>query len=324
MEKVLITGVTGFVGSHLAEYLLNMQDVEVHGTKRWHLSRMDHVKGFEDKIIWHDCNILDATAVRKTIKEVMPDIVFHMASESFVSPSWDNPREYMDTNYLGTVNFLDAIRDIKPDVKFHIPGSGEEYGDIKEDELPINEYTVLRPVNPYAVTKVAQDLIGYVYFRSYGIPVYRTRTFNHEGPRRENVFGISSYAWQIARIEKGLQKPIIKTGDTGDKRNFTHVKDIVRAYWLAVHQCEPGELYLVGSDEEDKIFTFQQALEMLTEMSAVSDIKWETNPEFVRPTKVPFLISDTEKFRRITGWKPEISFKQILLDTLNYWRNNIS
>lgn len=323
MEKVLITGITGFVGSHLAEYLLTMPDVEVHGTKRWHLSRMDHVAGFEDRIIWHDCNILDAASVRKVVENVRPDIIFHMASESFVSPSWDNPREYMDTNYLGTVNFLDAIRDIKPDTKFHIPGSGEEYGDIQPDELPINEFTVLRPVNPYAVTKVAQDLIGYVYFRSYGIPVFRTRTFNHEGPRREKVFGISSYAFQIAKIEKELQEPIIYTGDTGDKRNFTHVRDIVRAYWLAVHKCTPGELYLVGSDEEDKVFTFQQALEQLIAMANVEGIKQSTKAEFVRPTKVPYLIGDTKKFRAATGWKPEIGFHQILEDTLNYWRAKV-
>jgi len=323
MEKVLITGITGFVGSHLADYLLTIPNVEVHGIKRWHLSRMDHVAHIEDKIIWHDCNILDSTAVRRVVKDTMPDIIFHMASESFVSPSWDNPREYMDTNYLGTVNFLDAIRDIKPDIKFHIPGSGEEYGDIHENELPINEFTVLRPVNPYAVTKVAQDLIGYVYFRSYGIPVYRTRTFNHEGPRREKVFGISSYAYQIARIEKGLQKPVIRIGDVDDKRNFTHVKDIVKAYWLAVHKCRPGALYLVGSDENDKVYTFRQALERLISMSTVKGITYVTAPEFVRPTKVPFLIGDTHKFREETAWKPEISFEQILSDTLEYWRKRV-
>lgn len=323
MEKVLITGTTGFVGSHLADYLLTMPEVEVHGIRRWHLSRMDHVAHIMDQIIWHDCNMLDATAVRKVIREAQPDIIFHMAAESFVSPSWDNPREYMDTNYLGTVNFLDAIREIKPDIKFHIPGSGEEYGDIHPDELPINEFTVLRPVNPYAVTKVAQDLIGYVYFRSYGIPVYRTRTFNHEGPRRENVFGIASYAYQIARIEKGLQPPTVRIGDTGDKRNFTHVKDIVRAYWLAVHKCEPGELYLVGSDENDKVYTFQEALESLIAMSTIPGITWETEPKFVRPTKVPYLIGNTKKFRSVTGWSPEIGFQEILLDTLNYWREKV-
>lgn len=323
MEKVLITGITGFVGSHLADYLLSMPDVEVHGTKRWHLSRMDHVGHIADKIIWHDCNILDASSVRKVVKESDPDIIFHMASESFVSPSWDNPREYMDTNYLGTVNFLDAIHEINPKIKFHIPGSGEEYGDIHPDELPINEFTVLRPVNPYAVTKVAQDLIGYVYYRSYGIPVYRTRTFNHEGPRRENVFGISSYAYQIARIERGKQEAVIRIGDVDDKRNFTHVLDIVKAYWLAVHKCTPGELYLVGSDENDKVYTFRQALEQLIEMSTIQGIRYITEPKFVRPTKVPYLIGDTRKFREQTGWAPQISFEQILSDTLEYWRARV-
>lgn len=323
MEKVLITGITGFVGSHLADYLLTVPDVEVHGIKRWHLSRMDNVRHIEERIIWHDCNILDAASVRKTVRETMPDIIFHMASESFVSPSWDNPREYMDTNYLGTVNFLDAIRDIKPDIKFHIPGSGEEYGDIHLDELPITELTVLRPVNPYAVTKVAQDLIGYVYYRSYGTQVYRTRTFNHEGPRRDKVFGIPWYAYQVARIETGKQEKVIRVGDIDDKRNFTHVSDIVRAYWLVVHKCTPGELYLVGSDENDKVYTFRQALERLIAMSTVGDIRYKQDPQYVRPTKVPYLIGDTSKFREATGWRPEISFEQILSDTLSYWRERV-
>lgn len=323
MKRVLITGITGFVGSHLADYVLTMQDIELHGIRRWHLSRMDHVEHILDRIIWHDCNILDATSVRKIIAELKPDIVFHMASESFVSPSWDNPREYMDTNYLGTVNLLDAVREFSPETIIHIPGSGEEYGDISEEELPINPSTVLRPVNPYAVTKIAQDLIGYVYFRSYGMKVVRTRTFNHEGPRRENVFGIPWYAYQIARIEKGKQDKIVKTGDVDDKRNFTHVEDIVRAYWLAATKCEPGELYLVGSDEADKIFTFRQALEKLIEMSTVDGITYEEDLQYVRPTKVPFLISDTSKFRELTGWKPVIGFDQILSDTLEYWRERV-
>lgn len=323
MEKVLITGITGFVGSHLADYLLTMPEVELHGIKRWHLSRMDNVRHIEERVQWHDCNILDASSVRKTVREVMPDIIFHMASESFVSPSWDNPREYMDTNYLGTVNFLDAIRDLKPDTKFHIPGSGEEYGDIHPDELPITELTVLRPVNPYAVTKVAQDLIGYVYYRSYGLQVYRTRTFNHEGPRRDKVFGIPWYAYQIARIEAGKQEKLLKVGEIDDKRNFTHVSDIVRAYWLAVHKCTPGELYLVGSDENDKVYTFRQALERLISMSTVDGIRYTQDPRYVRPTKVPYLIGDTGKFREATGWRPEISFERILQDTLEYWRARV-
>ena len=320
MEKVLITGITGFVGSHLADYLLTMPNIEVHGTKRWHLSRMDHVAHIEDKVVWHDCNILDARSCRKVINDVQPDIVFHMASESFVSPSWDNPRVYMDTNYLGTVNMLEAIREIKPDTKFHIPGSGEEYGEIYEDELPITPETVLRPVNPYAVTKIAQDMIGYVYYRSYGLQVYRTRTFNHEGPRRDKVFGIPWYAYQVARIEAGKQSPLILTGDIDDKRNFTHVHDIVRAYWLSVHKCDAGELYLVGSDEDDKVYTFKEALEQIIDMSTVKGIKHQKDSQYIRPTTVPFLIGDTSKFREKTGWKPEIGFEQILTETLDYWR----
>ena len=179
------------------------------------------------------------------IKKIRPYKIFHFAAESFVSPSWDHPTRYMSVNYNGTLNILDSIKNFSPHTKIIIPGSGEEYGEVNKNELPINTKTVLRPVNPYAVTKIAQDLINYVYFKSYGTKVIRTRTFNHEGPRRENVFGISSYAYQIARIEKGLQKPTVKVGTLTDKRNFTHVKDIVKAYWLASEKCKIGELYLI-------------------------------------------------------------------------------
>ena len=324
MKKVLITGITGFVGSHLADYLCSVPNIELHGTKRWHLSRMDNVEHIEDRITWHDCNILDSTSVRKVVRELKPDIIFHLASESFVSPSWDNPREYMDTNYLGTVNFLDAIKEYAPETEFLIPGSGEEYGLINPEELPITANTVLRPVNPYAVTKVAQDLIGYVYYCSYNLKVYRIRTFNHEGPRREKVFGISWYAYQIARIEAGKQEKIVRVGEINDKRNFTHVSDVVRAYWLAVQKCEPGKLYLVGSDENDKIYTFRKALEILLEMSTVKGIIYETDSQFIRPTRVPYLICDTTEFRELTGWTPAIPFEQILSDTLEYWRKRVT
>ena len=204
MEKVLITGVTGFVGSHIADLCLD-KGVEVFGFKRYHLSKMDNIKHIEDKINWIDCDMTDSKAVSKAINVCKPDKIFHMASQSFVSPSWDHPTLYMNANYSMTVNLMEACleNDINP--KILIPGSGEEYGEIFENELPIRESTTLRPVNPYAVTKVAQDLIGYVYFRSYGLNIIRTRAFNHEGPRRDKVFGIPWYAYQIARIEAGKQ-----------------------------------------------------------------------------------------------------------------------
>jgi len=323
-KKILITGITGFVGSHLADYVLkNQKNCEVFGIKRWHLSSLKNIKSILEKIELHDCDITDPISVRKLVSNIKPDIIFHCAAESFVSPSWDHPSRYMSVNYNGTLNFLDALYNLKLDTIFHIPGSGEEYGEINENELPITPETVMRPVNPYAVSKIAQDLIGYVYFKSYGVNVIRTRAFNHEGPRREKVFGISWYAYQIALIENGLLKPPLRVGGIDDRRNFTHVEDIVEAYWISTQKCKPGELYLVGSESDDSIFTFRESLEKLFKMSNIKGLSHITAKEFVRPTAVPRLIADTKKFRDITGWKPKKSFDDILLDTLNYWRERI-
>ena len=203
-ESILITGITGFVGSHLADLALE-KDCKIYGLKRWNLSRLRNVKHLLDKINWIDCDITDPVSVNKAIKKSKPDKIFHLAAESFVSPSWDHPSHYMDVNYKGTVNIFEALREFDLKTRILIPGSGEEYGEIYENELPINEKTLLRPVNPYAVSKIAQDLISYVYFRTYGLNIIRVRAFNHEGPRRDNVFGIPWYAFQIARIEQGLQ-----------------------------------------------------------------------------------------------------------------------
>ena len=323
-EHILITGITGFVGSHLADYVLSLgNDCKVYGTKRWHLSRLDNIRHALGDITLVDCDLTDPISVRDMIATVKPDRIFHCAAESFVSPSWKHPHRYMQMNFNATVNLLDALHDHGADTLFHIPGSGEEYGEIEEDELPITPETVLRPVNPYAVSKIAQDLIGYVYFRSYGVKVIRTRAFNHEGPRRDKVFGIPWYAYQIACVEAGKQEPLLKVGHIDDRRNFTHVLDMVEAYWLATEKCQPGELYLVGSEDPSSIYTFREALEMLIEMSDVKGVRYETDEQYVRPTSVPRLIADTSRFREITNWAPKISFDQILVDTLEYWRERV-
>ena len=323
MKRILITGVTGFVGSYLADYCLE-QGIRPFGFRRYHLSNMRNVVHLEDDIEWLDCDMLDYNAVFKAIGAVKPDIVFHMASQSFVSSSWDHPNIYMDANYKMTVHLMEACLQHGINPRIHIPGSGEEYGDISEDELPITPSTELRPVNPYAVTKIAQDLIGYVFFRSYGMNVIRTRAFNHEGPRRDKVFGIPWYAYQVARIEHGLQRPHIRVGHIEDRRNFTHVRDMVRAYWLAVEKCQPGELYLIGSEAESHIRTFKEALEMLIHIASVSGITYEIDPKYVRLTQVPRLICDTSKFVETTGWQPGISFETIISETLDYWRGRVS
>jgi len=319
-EKVLITGITGFVGSHLADLALE-KGVEVHGLKRWNLSRLRNVQHLMDRVQFHDCDLTDPIGIRDIIKEVRPQKIFHMAAESFVSPSWKHPSHYMDVNYNGTINLFEACRVVDVDCRIHLPGSGEEYGEISEDDLPINEKTVLHPVNPYAVSKVAQDFIGYVYYKSYGTKVIRTRAFNHEGPRRDYVFGIAWYAYQLARIEAGKQKPVVTTGHLDDRRNFTHIRDMVEAYWLAMEKCEPGKLYVIGSDENEKVYTFREALQELIKLSKLDNVEITQDPKLVRPTNVPRLIADTAEFRALTGWKPTIPFTQILQDTLDYWRD---
>ena len=321
MRKVLITGITGFVGSHMADYLLERGDIELYGLKRWHLSKMRNIAHITNKVKLFDCDLTDPIGIRKIIDKLRPDIVFHLAAESFVSTSWDHPSHYMDVNFKGTVNLLEAIRQNGLDTRILIAGSGEEYGEVPENEIPIDESTVLRPVNPYAVSKIAQDLIGYVYFKSYGLNVIRTRAFNHEGPRRDNVFGIPWYAYQIAMIEAGKQEPIIRTGYTDDRRNFTHIRDLVEAYWLAIEKCTPGELYLIGNESQDSVHTFREALDDMLKMSAIKNVKIEIDPEFVRPTHVPRLIGDMQKFRKLTGWEPKMHYRQILEDTLEFWRN---
>jgi len=319
-ERILITGITGFAGSHLADLALKKDSI-VYGLKRWNLSRLRNVRHLIDKIKWIDCDITDPISVKKALTISNPDKIFHLAAESFVSPSWDHPSHYMDVNYKGTVNILEAMRENNTNAKILIPGSGEEYGEILENELPITENSILRPVNPYAVTKVAQDLIAQVYFLTYGLNVIRLRSFNHEGPRRDYVFGVPWYAYQIARIEQGLQEPIIETGFTGDKRNFTHIEDLVEAYWIAMEKCTPGELYLIGSDEEKKIHTYKELVEKLISMSSVKKIEIKQVDEYTRPTSVPRLIGDSSKFRDLTNWSPKFEIEQILEDTLNYWRD---
>lgn len=321
--KILITGITGFVGSHMADFLLEKEGIHVFGLKRWNLSRLRNIRHLLDhpRVTLLDCDITDPIATRHVIEEVMPDKVFHFAAESFVSPSWLHPSHYMDVNFKGTVNLLDAIRQAGINPRFHITGSGEEYGEIFEEELPIDEETILRPVNPYAVSKIAQDLIGFVYHKSYGLNVIRTRSFNHEGPRRDHVFGIPSYAYQIAKIEAGRQEPVVTVGHLEDKRNFTHIQDLIKAYGLAMEHCKPGELYVIGSEDPENIHTFRDAVQSLIAMSQVKNIDIRTDPKLVRPTSVPRLLGDKTKFQTLTGWKPKIGFKKILEDTLEYWRD---
>ncbi len=313
--KVIITGITGFVGSHLAEFLLKQEGVEVHGLVRWR-SKLDNIQSILNQVILHECDLRDAVSVRSIIEQIKPDRIFHLAAQSFVLSSWKAPTETLTTNIIGQVNLLEAVRTCGMDCRIQITGSSEEYGMVFENEIPIREENPLRPLSPYGVSKVGQDLLGYQYYQSYKMWIVRTRGFNHSGPRRGDVFVESNFAKQIAAIELGLQPPVISTGNLTAKRDFTDVRDIVRGYWLALEKGQAGEVYNIASG---KAYTIQEILDHLLRESSVK-VKIETCSDRLRPSDVPILVGDSQKFRRATGWAPTIPFEKTLEDLLNYWR----
>lgn len=316
--RILITGITGFVGSHLAEYLLSKKGIAVHGIERWR-SKEDNVQQIKDKIKLHYCDIRDASSVHEVIRKVKPDRIFHLAAQSFVPSSWSAPAETLTTNIIGELNIFEAVRELRLNPRIQIAGSSEEYGVVLEKELPIKETNPLRPLSPYGVSKVGQDLLGYQYYRSYGLHIVRTRAFNHTGPRRGEVFVTSNFAKQIALIEKGKQEPVIWIGNLTPRRDFTDVRDVVRAYWLALEKGKKGEVYNICSGKD---YSVQQVLTMLLGLTRVKP-KIKQDPKRMRPSDVMRLLGDNTKFRRLTGWKPEIPFRKTLEDLLNYWRERV-
>jgi len=316
--RVLITGITGFVGSHLAEYALGRGDVEVFGTVRWR-SRLDNVQHILEDIHLVDCDLRDGMATKKTLEEVKPDYIFHLAAQSFVPTSWKAPAETLTTNIMSELNLLEAIRDLKLDTRIQVAGSSEEYGMVYEHETPISEENPLRPLSPYAVSKVAQDFLAYQYHQSYGIHTVRTRAFNHSGPRRGQVFVESDFSRQVALVEKGKKEPVIEVGNLEARRDFSDVRDIVRAYWLCLEKGEPGDVYNMGSG---KAITIKELLDLILSMSDV-DIEVRQVPERMRPSDVMLLVTDNSKVTRVTGWKPEIPLERTVRDLLDYWRERV-
>lgn len=321
---VLLTGATGFVGSHVIDLLLQDPDVELHATRRWssRWTLLSHVPDVETRVRWHVCDLTDPFSVHDVLARVRPERIYHLGAQSFVSPSWDMPDQYFRTNTLGTLYLLEALRRLGLEqTRVLLPGSGEEYGDVPSDELPITARTELRPVNPYAVSKVAQDLLGFEHHVSYGLHVVRVRAFNHEGPRRDRVFALPSFAWQIARIEAGLSEPVLRVGNLDAVRNWTDVRDMVRAYTLALDLCPPGQLFLIGSDT---VLSVRECLDRLLALSSARDaIRVETDPALVRRTEVWRLVTDTGPFRDVTGWTPQVGVERTLEDTLQYWRGRV-
>ena len=319
--RILITGITGFVGSHLAEYCLGLPNMKVFGTVLSHhlgdeLKRIEHIK---NKIKLFECNLTDRIAVSRVLQKVKPDIIFHLAAQSFVPASWESPEDTLFNNIMAELNIFEVLRELELNPVIHIACSSEEYGLIYKNELPVKENNPLRPLSPYAVSKICQEKLAFQYHQSYGLKTVITRSFNHEGPRRGIQFVTSAFAHQIAAIEKGLQDPIIRVGNLNAWRDFTDVRDIVKAYWLAVKKCKYGEPYNICSG---KMHQIKGVLKILLSFSKVK-VKVKQNPELMRPSDVPMLCCNFSKFRKATGWKPKIKFEDTLRDILNYWRDEL-
>jgi GDP-4-dehydro-6-deoxy-D-mannose reductase len=316
--RVLITGFTGFVGSHLADHLVARGDVEVFGMYRWR-SRMDNVEHLRGRVQMVECDLRDAAAVRHVVRDVRPDRVFHLAAQSYVPTSWITPGETLSGNVLGQVNLFEAARELDRPVRIHVAGSSEEYGLVLPSEVPIREESPLRPLSPYAVSKVAQDLLAYQYWQSYRLHVIRTRGFNHTGPRRGEVFVTSNFARQIAEIEKGRREPVVLVGNLESVRDFTDVRDMVQAYWLALEKGVPGDVYNLCSGRG---YTARQVLDILLDLAHVQ-VTVREDPARMRPSDVTLLVGDCSKFQGVTGWRPTIPFEVTLKDLLEHWRKRV-
>jgi GDP-mannose 4,6-dehydratase len=315
----MITGITGFVGSHLAEYVLGLGH-EVYGTKHWR-SPMENVSDIADKVAWFECDLVDETSTQDAVETSKPDIIFHLAAQSYVPSSFSAPRHTLETNIIGTLNLLEAIKRAGLDPVIHICSSSEVYGQVLPEEVPITEENALRPQSPYAVSKVGEDLLAYQYFRSYGLKTIRTRAFTHTGPRRGSVFVASAFAKQIAEVESGKIPPVIHVGNLESVRTWLDVRDIVKAYWLCVTKCLPGEVYNVGGTTTS---TVGEMLDMLLSLSTrQAEIKVTQDPTLLRTSDVTLQIPSIKKLQDATGWVPKIPLQQTLQDLLDYWRQRV-
>ena len=316
--KSIITGITGFAGSHMAELLLK-EGHEVFGIYRWR-SRSENISHLNGHLHLIEADLLDLKSLQDVMISVRPNYIFHLAAQSFVPTSWTSPAVTLETNVVGSCNLFEAARTAQVDPVIQIACSSEEYGLVMPSEIPILETNPLRPLSPYGVSKAAMDHLGYQYFKSYGLKIVRTRGFNHEGPRRGEVFVTSTFAKQVALIEKKLQEPVIYVGDLTTRRDYTDVRDMVHGYLLAALKGQPGEVYNICSG---RAWVISDVLNYLLSLSRVKKIKVEKDLKRMRPSDIPVLLGDNNKFVKATGWKPRIKFEQTLLDTLNYWRERV-
>ena len=314
--KSLITGITGFVGSHLAKLLLSKNN-HVFGIYRWR-SPLYNLEGIQSKVKLHECDLRDLSSIIKVLKLVRPKYIYHLAAQSYVPASFAEPKETMETNIIGTLNILEAVRHVGIDPVIQICSSSDVYGEIKKNEVPIRETNVLRPLSPYAVSKAAEDMLGYQYFKSYGLKTIITRAFNITGPGRGEVFAESSFAKQIVEIEKNMKPAVIFVGNLDSVRTYADVRDIARAYWLVLSKGKPGEIYNIAGDST---VTIKKVLDSLLSLSPVgSKIKIKVDKKLLRPSDSISKIPNDRKFRKMTGWRPEFTLEQSLSDLLDWWR----
>ncbi len=326
-KRALITGITGMVGSHLADYLLENTDWKIFGMIRWRspLDNIEHLvpkinAGERIRLLYGE--LRDFLSLDDVVKKSKPDYVFHLAAQSFPRTSFESPLDTLDTNIQGTARLLEALRINGVEATIHVCSSSEVFGRVPKEKLPIDEECTFHPASPYAISKVGTDLLGRYYAEAYGMRVMVTRMFTHTGPRRGDVFAESTFAKQIAMIEQGLVPPIVKVGNLDSLRTFADVRDAVRAYhMLLTVNPIPGEYYNIGGTYTCKV---GEMLDALLKLSTNKNIKVEVDPERLRPIDADLQVPDTEKFTQHTGWNPEFTFEQTMQDLLAYWRDQVS
>lgn len=312
MKKGLIIGAAGFVGSYLIKEMY-ANDMEIYATK------LSHEKFENPNAKIYDLDIMDKDAVTALLFEIRPDYIFHLAAQSSVGLAWKNPGLTVDVNIKGSINVMDSVRELFYKPRVLLIGSGEEYGHIRPGETPISEENALRPGNIYAATKVCQNMIANIYAKAYDLNLMLVRAFNHIGPGQAPMFVVSDFCKQVAEIEKGLREPVMLVGNLAARRDFTDVRDVVRAYVSLIQQGIPGETYNVGSGQAREI---REILNLIVSMSD-AEITVEIDPNKIRPVDVPVIEADITKLNQLTGWRPQISIEQTIQETLDYWRAHI-
>lgn len=322
MTRALITGISGFVGSHLAEFLLLNTDWQIDGLIRWRspLENLENVIPHASRVRFLYADLRDGIAVDQAIKDSAPDFVFHLAAQSYPGTSFRSPIDTLDTNVQGTVRLLEALKAHAPHALIHVCSSSEVYGKTPAHLLPIKEDCPFHPASPYAISKVGTDLVARHYAEAYGMKIMVTRMFTHTGPRRGDVFAESSFAKQIAMIEARLIEPIVRHGNLYSVRTIADVRDAVRAYYLLLTvNPQPGEVYNIGGECS---CTIGHIFRHLCNLSSV-ELDDESEPSRIRPIDADNQVPDCAKFKEHTGWAPTISFEQTMSDLLEYWRDRV-